>query len=52
MASLRLAILAECQTCLNKINERAAFERFKKCKAIGECIRTVLDFRVKNHNDI
>ena len=30
MASLRLAILAKRQTCLNKINERAAFERFKK----------------------
>ena len=30
VASLRLATLAERQTCLNKINERAAFERFKK----------------------
>ena len=35
-----LTLLAERQTCSNKMNERAAFEMFEKCSAIGECIHT------------
>ena len=54
VASLRLAILAEHQTCLNKINERAAFKRFKKMQGHWRmhlyCVYT--DFHMKNHNDI
>ena len=54
VASLKLASLAKRQTCLNKINKRAAFERFKKMQGHWRmhsyCVYT--DFCMKNHSDI
>ena len=47
-----LIFLAEHQTCLNKMNERAAFEMFEKIQGYWRmhlhC--TYTDFRMENHN--